>query len=58
MIEQFLTNLVEVSVNVIPIVVMVAALATFVGWLELAHKERATVKVREKKREDRGNDRT
>ena len=48
MIEQFLTNLVEVSANVIPIVVMVVALATLVGWLELAHKERSPVKVRER----------
>ncbi len=56
MIEQFLTNLVEVSANVIPIVVMVAALATLVGWLELAHKRRATVKVRDK-RGGKNNDR-
>ena len=57
MIEQFLTNLVEVSANVIPIVVMVVALATLVGWLELANKERSTVKVRERNG-DNDNDRT
>lgn len=40
MIEEFLANLANASMDIVPIVIMTVALAAFVGWIEKSNSPR------------------
>tara|TARA_B100000424_G_scaffold26042_2_gene18186 strand:- start:1446 stop:1607 length:162 start_codon:yes stop_codon:yes gene_type:complete len=52
MIEQFLINLSKTTIEIVPIIVMVVALASIVGWIEKANSPRLQEqRIKEKKNE-------
>ena len=53
MIEEFLANLANTSMDIVPIVVMTIALASIVGWVEKSNSPRLQEQRVKEKRDEK-----